>query len=261
MAHQRRRKVLKSGTVVGNLSNGYNAGIGQLQFDLGEVPTASKLSVEVDLKGTTYTNKWDIWVYPASEKVSYGDVHYTRDVNEAFVLLNQGKKVLLNPDWKKIKGLEGKFVPVFWSPVHFPKQAGTMGMLVDPNHAMFKKFPTDLHTNWQWWDLNINSTTIIVDSLSGGQSVIQMVDNFANNRKLALAYEAKVGQGKLMLVSIDLAQKLDERFVAKQLLISTLDYMNSNQFNPTAIQNPEQIKALMIKTDKEQLKTDPKSIY
>ena len=253
--------LLKSGAVIGHLANGYNAGLGQLQFDLGEVVVPSKLSVEVELKGTAYTNKWDIWVYPASQKVVYGNVHYTRDMNEAFTLLDQGKKVLLNPEWKKIKGLEGKFVPVFWSPVHFPKQAGTMGMLVDPNHAMFKKFPTDLHTNWQWWDLNINSTTMIVDSLSGGQSVIQMVDNFANNRKLALAYEAKVGQGKLMLVSIDLSQKLDERFVAKQLLVSTLDYMNSNKFNPTAIQNPEQIKELMIKTDKEQLKTDPTSIY
>jgi len=254
-------RLLKTGTVAGNLANGYNKEIGQVQFDLADVIKASKLLVEVELKGTTYTNKWDIWVYPAAQKVSFGNVHYTRDMTEAFAWLQQGKKVLLNPDWKKIKGLEGKFVPVFWSPVHFPKQAGTMGMLVDPNHKMFKEFPTDLHTNWQWWDLNINSTTMIVDSLTGGNAVIQMVDNFANNRKLALAYEAKVGDGKLMLVSIDLSQKLEERFVAKQLLISTLAYMNSNDFNPTALQNPEQIKDLLIKTDKEQSKTDPTSIY
>jgi len=48
---------------------------------------------------------------------------------------------LFNPDWRKLNGIEGKFVPVFWSPVHFPKQAGTMGVLCDSKHPAFHYFP------------------------------------------------------------------------------------------------------------------------
>ena len=75
---------------------------------------------------------------------------------------------MFNPDWRTLQGIEGKFVPVFWSPVHFPNQAGTMGVLCNPTHPALADFPTDMHTDWQWWDLNINSTTLVVDSLQGG---------------------------------------------------------------------------------------------
>lgn len=44
-----------------------------------------------------------------------GDVKYTRSYDEAMVLLKKGEKVLFNPDWRTLQGIEGKFVPVFWS--------------------------------------------------------------------------------------------------------------------------------------------------
>lgn len=164
---------------------GFNDGLGEISFPLSSIHKATELRIEVSLVGTEYTNQWSVWVYPSLKSTPWGNVQYTRDVDTALSLLQKGATVLLNPDWKNIQGLEGKFVPVFWSPVHFPKQAGTMGLLTDPNHPMFKDFPTDSHTDWQWWDLHLNSTTLIIDSLQGGNVPIQMIDNFANNRKLA----------------------------------------------------------------------------
>lgn len=53
-------------------------------------------------------------------------------------------------------------------PVHFPNQAGTMGVLCNPAHKALADFPTDMHTDWQWWDLNKNSKTMITDSIQEG---------------------------------------------------------------------------------------------
>ena len=252
--------VIASGNTKSTVSIGFNHKILDINESLLKIIKATKLTVKVNLKGTNYKNQWNIWVYPQQQAVDYGKVVYTRSLDEAYKLLKAGKKVLLNPDWKKIKGIEGKFVPVFWSPVHFPKQAGTMGVLCNPSHKALADFPTDMNTDWQWWDLNVNSTTLITDGIEGGNPIVEMVDNFANNRKLASLFEGSIGSGKLVIASFDLVTDLDKRPVAKQMLISILNYMNGTFFNPQEIKNPEILKTVLTE-QKEKGKEDAKSIY
>ncbi|MFV8324786.1 sugar-binding domain-containing protein [Flavobacterium sp. ZS1P14] len=252
--------LLASGMVKTTISLGYNQKVIEIHERLQKINRAAKLIIKVALKGTDYKNQWNIWVYPQKQIIDYGKVVYTRSLKETYKLLAAGRKVLLNPDWKKIKGIEGKFVPVFWSPVHFPKQAGTMGVLCDPTHKALADFPTDMHTDWQWWDLNVNSTTLIMDSIRGGNPIIEMVDNFANNRKLASLFEGSVGSGKLVIASFDLAADLDKRPVAKQMLISILNYMNSELFKPETIKNPDALK-LILTDEKDKVKESAISIY
>lgn len=242
-------KVTSEGKVIGDgsvpaekLIIGHNGGIGKIELPLDKIEKASQLEVCLSLEGTEYRNRWNVWVYPSDITPEWGDVKYTRNYAEAVKLLQNGDKVLLNPDWRSLQGIEGKFVPVFWSPVHFPNQASTMGVLCDPEHPALEDFPTEMHTDWQWWDLNINSTTLVVDSLQGGKPVVEMVDNFVNNRRLASLYEGSVGKGKLMLATFDLEKSLDKRPVAKQMLCSILDYMNSAEFNPSQMTGLEKIK-------------------
>ena len=217
---------------VADLRMGHNENLGEIVLPLNSITKASKLEVCLSLENSEYRNRWNIWVYPLEIELNWGDVKYTRDYNTAMQWLVEGKKVLFNPDWHTLRGIEGKFVPVFWSPVHFPNQAGTMGVLCNPSHPALSDFPTDMHTDWQWWDLNINSTTMIVDSLNGGSPIVEMVDNFVNNRRLASLYEGGVGKGKLMLATFDLQTALDKRAVARQMLASILKYMNSTAFAP-----------------------------
>lgn len=243
-----------------NMPLGFNGDIAIVEFPLSKIPKAEKLEILLSIKGTEYRNRWSIWIYPSNLKVDFKDIRYTRDFKEAKRLLSEGRKVLYNPDWKKLKGIEGKFVPVFWSPVHFPKQAGTMGVLANPSHPALKKFPTDCHTDWQWWDLNINSTTMIVDSIKGGSPIVEMVDNFANNRRLALLYEGSVGDGKIIISSIDLSGNLQKRIVAKQMLHSLIEYMTSADFKPTEIKNLN-VVGEFIKNSDNASKEDATSIY
>lgn len=215
-----------------DIPTGNGISLGSFGFDLGTVTTAKALTIELGLKSTGYTNHWTIWVYPENVPTETGDAIFTRSVNDALQYLDQGKKVLLNPDTANIRGVEGRFAPVFWSPVHFPDQPGTMGILCDPRHPALNAFPTDAYSNWQWWDLITRSKTMVIDSLPPLEPVVRVIDNFFKNRKMANIIEARVGKGSLVLVSVDIANDLEKRPAARQLRHSLLRYMNSKAFTP-----------------------------
>lgn len=236
------REYGKGADVCRQIKRGLNRNVGKIVVDLGVITAPVVAELNVAIKGTDIRNSWRIWVYPSEVEINWGDVRYTRSYQEALALLSNGEKVLFNPDWNTIKGIEGKFVPVFWSPVHFPKQAATMGVLCDPSHPALAGFPTEMHSDWQWWDLNINSTTMVIDSLKGAVPVVEMIDNFVNNRRLALLYEGAVGTGRLMVASFDLERNLPSRPVARQMLCSILDYMNSEEFSPEPMSGFENIQ-------------------
>ena len=225
---------------VGKLTSG-----GKIELKLNEITKASKLLVEVAIEGTDYRNSWEIWVYPASQIINSGSVVVTSDKEEALLALETGRKVLFSPKTEKIQGLEGKFVQVFWSPVHFPNQPGTMGLLINPAHPAFSLFPTEMHTNWQWWDLCKKSRTINIDNIPGATAIVENVDNFMKNRRLCSVFETQMAKGQLLFSSMDLISNIDNRPEAKQLLISLLKYMNSEQFSPTGRINREELNLLI----------------
>ena len=242
------------------LKKGYNAGIGIIEIPLSSINSAKKITLTMSLEGTEYINSWRIWVYPAQLPAIQTNVVYTRDVTSAIKAAGEGKDVLFNPEWEKLKGIEGKFVPVFWSPVHFPKQAGTMGLLCNPEHALFKHFPTDMHTDWQWWDLLKNSKTLILDSISAVTPLIEMIDNFTANRKLCNTFEVKIGKGRMVVTSIDLNRDLEKRPVANQLRYSVIRYMNSSAFNPVNTIKEEDLRYFLL-PEKQVSSEKPEGIY
>ncbi len=240
-----------------DLTIGNNTELGNIEFPIN-TDYAKKLTVNVSLQGTEYRNSWSIWIYPKNKQIVPKDVVITSSMEKAFLALEQGNKVLLNPPPKTLKGIEGRFVPVFWSPVHFPNQPASMGLLLDDEHPAFNSFPTSSHTDWQWWDLCINSTSVITDSINV-TPLVRVIDNFVTNRHMANVFEAKVGKGKLVFSSIDLFSNLDKRPVARQFKKSLLDYMQSNDFAPLNTVKIEELK--MLKSDGEQGAFSDKDIY
>ena len=230
------------------LSNGANTLVGNFEYGFSGITKAEQITLIVSVRGTNFRNSWKLWVYPADMVIETGKVIYTRSIIEAEKALQKGMSVLFNPDWRKLKGIEGKFLPVFWSPVHFPKQAATMGVLCNPNHKALSDFPTEMHADWQWWDLTTNSKTLLLDSISTVSPIVEMVDNWMNNRRLALIFEAKCGNGKLIYSTIDLQNSIDERPQAKQLLYSLLRYMNTNSFDPRKSVSINELKKFEAET-------------
>ncbi len=224
--------VLKSGSLESkDIKQGSYAEVGAFAFELKDIKEPKKLDVTLSLQGTDYKNSWSVWVYPQDQKVNKKDVVVTTKWDAAEKALSEGKKVLFTPDLNEINGIEGKFVPVFWSPVHFPNQPGSMGLLIQDKHPLFNEFPTDYHTNWQWWDLCKKSKSLEVDKIVV-EPVVTVVDNFFKNRDLSNLFEVNVGKGKLVFSGIDLNTDLNNRITATALLNSTVDYMNSEAFAP-----------------------------
>lgn len=239
-----------------NMVLGNNSNIGKIHFPIN-TQIAQKLTLNVRIRGTKYTNSWNIWVYPKSPRIESNQVIVTNSFEVASQALEKGAKVLLSPSPDSLKGIDGRFVPVFWSPVHFPNQPATMGLLMDNKHPALKSFPTDTHTDWQWWDLCLNSKSIIIDSMSV-KPIVQVIDNFVTNHHLSTVFETKVGKGKLVFSSMDLFNNLNNRPVAAQLRHSLLEYMESAKFSPNSKISFEDLKIIKLEGPK---KASNKSIY
>ncbi len=251
--------ILNSGAFsLKNIANGTVSKEGSIEMALGELITPNVLDIELELRGTSYRNSWKVWVYDDEQIADPGQVILTSSFELAIDALKKGKKVLLSPPLNHIDGIEGKFVPVFWSPVHFPNQPGTMGILCDTVHPVFNKFPTEFHSNWQWWDISTNSKTIDISELQV-DALITVIDNFFKNRDLTNLFEASVGEGSLVFSSIDLFNNLDVRPASKQLLVSIIDYMNSGSFHPSKAISEE--KLFKFNTNATTEKSDILSIY
>jgi hypothetical protein len=81
--------------------------------------------------------------------------------------------------------------------------------------------------------------------------LIQPIDTWFMNRRLALVFEAKVGKGKIIVSSADLGPDVQNKPAAKQLFYSLQKYMNSNQFNPNNKLSFDVIKDVFISPSKE----------
>ncbi len=210
--------------------------LGGIHTSLANAAAPCKLTVTVSLGGTPFANDWDIWVYPAAREVPEPvGVAVCRQWNDAHRALAEGKTVAFFPrEMKFAHALPGRFLPVFWSPIWFPDQKpNTMGVLCDPRHPALAQFPTENHTNWQWWDLLQNSCSISLDDTPVDfRPIVQIMDNFVRNQRLGNLLEARVGKGRLLACTINLADGLEQRPAARQLLASLTAYLASDKFQP-----------------------------
>jgi hypothetical protein len=209
--------------------------LGQLRIPLAQCPTPQKLVLTLCLPGTPYANSYPLWVYPAKIDVAPPPGVIVSRKFDATVKaqLAAGASVVLLPEPGQLAGsVGGGFATDFWCWPMFKNTPGTMGLLCDPRHPALARFPTESHSNWQWFHLATAAAPIILDATPADfRPVVQVVDNFARNHKLGLVFEARVGSGKLLVCAADLAG-MPDRPEARQLLASLLAYAGSSEFRP-----------------------------
>jgi hypothetical protein len=249
--------------------------IGEIKFPLNTITKATKLKLEVTIDGTEFANDWSFWVYPAQLPAIKTNVYYCTSLDDkAQAVLADGGNVFLNASGKVVKGKEvvQTFLPVFWNTSWFKmRPPHTLGILCDPKHAAFTNFPTDFHSDMQWWEIvNKSQVMNLEDFPSGFKPIVQPIDTWFLNRRLALVFEAKVGKGKLIVSSANLSPDLKEAPAAQQLYFSLQHYMMSDQFNPKyevafntvkdILESPSKIQFdTFTKDSPDELKPKPKS--
>ena len=233
---------------IGNLNH-----IGQVDFPLKDIPSAMKLNIGVQVEGTDAVNDWNFWVYPESVDFASDETIYQTDTldNKAREILEKGGKVLIKAGKKVTYGKEvvQYFTPVFWNTSWFKmRPPHTTGILLNPHHPLFRKFPTEYHSNLQWWEL-LNRAPIMQFSDFGKdfQPLIQSIDTWFISRKIGVLFEANVLNGKLIMTTLDLDSTPEKRIVARQLKKSILDYMNSDNFHPEQRVEIQQVQELFTK--------------
>ena len=251
-------KKMSSGTLFQpDAPTGNVTSMGCVKADLSNLPAPARYKIWVKLGessplssesfcGNTVENDWDIWVYPATPVEAVTNIVICSTWVDAKAGLDAGKKVVLFPGMKDYaRAMAGTFLPVFWSPVWFPDQKpNTMGLLCDPKHPLFAQFPTELHSNWQWYDLMQQSRIFILDDTPAGERpLVRVIDNFSRNHKLGIVFETRVGEGKLLVCGFD-PLKQPNAPAAQQFLRSLYAYVGSPHFKPSTEMKPEALDTL-----------------
>lgn len=227
--------------------------LGSIKYPLDEIigPKQLKLVVTVG----NFQNSWDLWVYPeTNEPVNNKDIVVAREWNDEIAdYLNSGGRVLLTPKKGSLKpGFGGDikigFSSIFWNTAWTNGQAPhTLGILCNPEHPALESFPTEFHSNWQWWDAMSHSNAINISNLPHEiNPIVRVIDDWFENRPLALIFEVNVGKGKLIVSGIDLLSNSDQRPEARQLLYSLKQYMAGETFNPAVSIELNNLKKLFI---------------
>ena len=234
----------------------------------------TKLNVSLNIEGTEARNSYELWVYPKKALEKKG-VFIAKDLDQEVVkVLEKGGKVLWMPTASshfvaaddtlsqadnKVSQADnatpytvgGLFQTDYWNYRMFKTicennkkkvSPGTLGILTNPEHPIFKGFPTEMHTNWQWFPVVKESHPLVLDNFAKDyRPIVQVIDNIERNHKLGLVMEWKVGAGKLLVCMSDL-EKAAKYPEGKAFYQSVIDYMRSADFNPSSEISVDELK-------------------
>ena len=219
--------------------------IGRFEAPLAGFKEPVRLNLTIESADGTARNSWPVWIYPRETPAAEVITHHAL-TDACLADLQAGRSVLLLPKGNAIiNPVAARFIPVFWSPLHFPNQPGTLGATIDTGHPVWRNFPTDSHTHWQWWELTANSKAV---DLTGFDPAIakpfRFIDKYDRNALPAAIFEAKVGEGSLLVCTLDVSSEPEKRIVARQLHRALEHYAASADFAPAASITLDQLQSL-----------------
>ncbi|SDK21389.1 Beta-galactosidase/beta-glucuronidase [Paenibacillus sp. OK060] len=232
--------------------------ISQIKFKLPDVKKMTPITLSLHIPGTDIRKQYDQWVYPDHDVTAIEqDYIYKELSDEVIALLEKGESVLLLPTLEdNDSSVEGTYCTDFWCYPMFRsisesmnKQVpvGTLGLLINNSHPALKHFPSENHSTYPWWHIVMNSRSIILDKVAENvQPFVQTIDNFERNHKLGLLFECQVGKGKLLVGALHY-EKLIKQTEGRQLLYSLAQYVKSEDFQPEAKIELDELQQLLGK--------------
>lgn len=218
------------------------AGHLDIALDFTDESEALMLYVEVVSDERVLTeSEYPIWVYKKVIPVCPDNVYETRRFDDkAREILRAGGRVYLSPDADKESmpaSIRTQFTTDFWSVGTFADQEGGMGQLIDVKHPIFRRFPTDKHTDWQWWIMATKRAFILPRRM---KAIVTEMDSYAFLRPMAQLMEFRCMGGKVLLSSMEL-QNSQEYPEARALSASIYEYMAGEEFEPEQEINESEI--------------------
>ena len=217
--------------------------VGSLDIPLDFVEKNTALTLKVRIGDSI--SAYPIWVYRKTTPVCPENVYETRafDVKTREILQNGGR-VYLSPDADKESlpnSIKTQFTTDFWSVGTFADQEGGMGQLIDTEHPIFKEFPTDFHTDWQWWIMATKRAVILPHPM---KTIITEMDSYAFLRPMAQMIEFRCLKGKVLLSTMEL-HKSQQYPEARALQAAIYTYLSGENFEPAEELAEEELSTLV----------------
>ncbi len=251
-------KIYQNGTIIaeGTLGQqdipiGKAIKLGKVVYQFQTENKPRKITLKVSINN--YSNSWDLWVYPSSPVAVPENIKVVEGLDPSTVqFLKSGGKVLLSLGKGKVASNMGGtvgvgFSSIFWNTAWTDGQKPhTLGILCNPKHPALELFPSEYHSNWQWWDAMSHCDAVQLDSFTSGlKPIVRIIDDWVSNRRLALLFEAKIGKGSIFVSGVDLVNNLNDRPEAVQLKKSILNYMEGDKFKPPVELSQAQLLSIM----------------
>ena len=213
-----------------NCPPGTYTSLGRLDIPLEVKGVSAALILTVSIGGCTST--YPVWVYQKTSPECPKNVYETRVFDEQTrAVLQNGGRVYLSPDADRESlpnSIKTQFTTDFWSVGTFAEQEGGMGQLIDTEHPIFRNFPTDFHTDWQWWIVAGKRAVILPRSM---KSVITEMDSYAFLRPMTQLIEFNCLNGKVLLSTMELHKSLQYP-EARALQAAIYEYLSGEEFRP-----------------------------
>ena len=216
--------------------------------------TAARLEVTIAKGGHVIAqNDWDVWIYPAADARPSSARLLRADRIDSQVLdhLANGGDALIGLPGANVANFAEQpvklgFSSIFWNTLWTERQAPTtLGIVCDPRHAALADFPTDSHSNWQWWYLLHRAGALRLDVLPPGvEPIVRVIDDWFTARPLGLVIEVALGKGRAIVCGFAVDGPEAEDPVSRQMLASLETYMLSNAFRPAITVSPDQLARL-----------------
>ncbi len=208
-----------------------------------EHPTALSLAIRVG----DSANTWHLWAYPPAkpaEGSSRSAVLITGSFDRvAQQKLEEGGRVLLLTHGQKLSGAK----PTRWQSTYWTGAWGWgdgLGLMCEPSHPALAGFPTELHSDWQWYELMEGGECLRLPiEFDRAGAIVEQISDFHTPVREVCLYETRVGPGSLLICSLDVTTRLEERLAAAALRASLSDYVASPAFQPKAQLEPVAVRA------------------
>ena len=209
----------------------------EIRFTLPVLREAAKLTLSLRYGGSS--NTYPLWVYPDAEPVRPAEVLECRALDgDARRTLASGGRVFLAPNSTAEAlpcSVQAQFSPDFWSVCTFPTQSGCMGQLIDENHPLFRAYPTESFSSWQWKPMACKRAVLLPRRM---KTIVAEMDSCVLLRPMAQLFECRCGGGHLLVSSLDL-HRLEAAPNVRALKKAIYDYMASDLFCPEEELTPE----------------------
>ncbi|MDO4295947.1 MAG: hypothetical protein Q4D90_07295 [bacterium] len=227
-----------------------NLELGCVTLDFSCVSESKKLCFV--LKMGEVENHWDLYVFAKKEEGNESKVLFCREWREAKQALAEGRSVVFSP---YLSALDYNcpavsMRPAFWNAQMGPAWARNVGLAVQKEHPALAEFLTEDYGGWVWEDILEQARGFRSDCLpEGSKPIVSVIDDWNRNFPLSLVLEARVGAGKLLLVSACLEGSFEERPAAYSLKQSLLAYAASENFCPDVEILPEAVENFLFSVD------------